>query len=73
MTGMAWAGRLGMVIAIIIVERASPALAWFLVLAAGLGAILIVPYNGRYLPEPVLRLIDTALRHALTRRLHLRC
>jgi len=61
MTGMAWAGRLGIVIAIIIVERASPALAWFLVLAAGLGAILAVPYNGRYLPEPVLRLIDTAL------------
>jgi len=61
MTGMAWAGRLGIVIAIIIVERASPALAWFLVLAAGLGAILVVPYNGRYLPEPVLRLIDTAL------------
>lgn len=61
MTGMAWAGRLGIVIAIIIVERASPALAWFLVLAAALGVVVVVPYQGRYLPAPVLRLIDSAL------------
>ena len=36
MTGMAWAGRLGIVIAIIVIERASPALAWFLVALAAL-------------------------------------
>ena len=61
MTGMAWAGRLGIIIAIIVIERASPTLAWFLVILAGVGAICVVPYQGRLLPAPVLHAIDRAL------------
>src|SRR5262245_12461482 len=61
MTGMAWAGRLGIIIAIIVIERASPALAWFLVILAGAGAICFVPYQGRLFPAPVLQAIDRAL------------
>jgi ATP-dependent Clp protease ATP-binding subunit ClpA len=61
MTGMAWAGRLGIIIAIIVIERASPALAWFLVILAGVGAICFVPYQGRLFPTPVLHFIDRAL------------
>lgn len=58
MTGMAWAGRLGIVIALIIIERASPALAWVLVVLAGVGAVCLALYGGRYLPGPLLRLVD---------------
>jgi len=61
MTGMAWAGRLGIIIAIIIIERASPALAWFLVVIAAGGAIIEFTYTGRYLPQPALHLIDRAM------------
>jgi len=61
MTGMAWAGRLGIIIAIIIIERASPALAWFLVVIAAGGAVVEFTYTGRYLPQPVLHLIDRAM------------
>lgn len=60
MTGMAWAGRLGIIIAIIIIDRASPALAWFLVFLAAGGAVGEFVYVARYLPSPVLRLIDRA-------------
>lgn len=58
MTGMAWAGRLGIVIALIIIERASPALAWILVILAGVGAMCLAIYGGRYLPAPMLGFID---------------
>ena len=61
MTGMAWAGRLGIVIAIIVIERASPALAWFLVALAATGSVCAFVYNGRFLPAPVLHLIDRGL------------
>lgn len=61
MTGMAWAGRLGIIIAIIIIERASPALAWFLVIIAAGGAVGEFVYTGRYLPAPVLHLVDRAM------------
>ncbi|MCB1520793.1 MAG: ATP-dependent Clp protease ATP-binding subunit [Hyphomicrobiaceae bacterium] len=58
MTGMAWAGRLGIVIALIIIERASPALAWVLVIAAAIGAFAVFLYGGRYLPGPILAVAD---------------
>jgi ATP-dependent Clp protease ATP-binding subunit ClpA len=58
---MAWAGRLGIIIAIIIIERASPSLAWFLIILAGVGAICFVPYQGRLFPAPVLHAIDRSL------------
>lgn len=61
MTGMAWAGRLGIVIAVIIIERASPALAWFLVGLSAIGVICVLPYQARYLPAPVLETIDRAM------------
>jgi ATP-dependent Clp protease ATP-binding subunit ClpA len=61
MTGMAWAGRLGIVIAIIVIERASPALAWFLVVLAAGGSVCAFVYNGRFLPAPALELIDRGL------------
>ena len=61
MTGMAWAGRLGIVIAIIVIERASPALAWFLVALAATGSLCAFVYNGRFLPAPVLHLVDRGL------------
>ena len=48
MSGMAWAGRLGIVIAIIIIEKASPALAWFLVAATAVLALCFLLYGGKY-------------------------
>ena len=61
MAGMAWAGRLGIVIAGIVIERASPALAWFLVGLSAIGVICVLPYQARYLPAPVLETIDRAM------------
>ena len=58
MTGMAWAGRLGIVIAIIIIERASPALAWFLVALAAAGTVCAFVYNSiSYQPQRCISLI----------------
>ena len=51
MSGAAWAGRLGIVIAIIIIEKASAALAWFLILAAAIGWGGYLLYAGGYLPQ----------------------
>ena len=49
MNGGAWAGRIGIVIAIIIIEKASQALAWFLVLVAALAWIGYALWNGGFL------------------------
>ena len=48
--GAAWASRLGIIIAIIIIEKASPALAWFIVAAAILAWIGYLLWFGRFLP-----------------------
>ncbi|MGZ9080889.1 MAG: hypothetical protein ACXW3U_01825 [Rhodoplanes sp.] len=51
MTGGMWAGRLGIVIAIIIVAQASATLAYVLVCVAFVGAIGYFVYKGSYLPR----------------------
>ena len=58
MNGMAWAGRLGIVIALIIIEKASPALAWLLVIVAGVAMVCVYLYAGQYLPQAVIGLVD---------------
>jgi hypothetical protein len=49
--GGAWAGRLGIVIALIFIEKASVALAAFLVIGAAVSAVGRLLYKGRYLPS----------------------
>jgi ATP-dependent Clp protease ATP-binding subunit ClpA len=51
MNGAVWAGRLGIIIAIIIIEKASPALAWFLVLACALAWLGYGLWNGDFLTK----------------------
>lgn len=58
MTGGIWAGRLGILIAVIIVAQASGALAWFLVVVACVAAIVFFLYKGSYLPRFVMDVLD---------------
>jgi ATP-dependent Clp protease ATP-binding subunit ClpA len=58
MTGGMWVGRLGILIAIIIVAQASAALAFFLVVIAFVGAVLFFLYKGSYLPRFVMDVLD---------------
>lgn len=58
MTGGMWAGRLGILIAVIIVAQASAALAFFLVVIAFVGAIFFFLYKGSYLPRFVMDVLD---------------
>ena len=57
MNGAAWAGRLGIVIAIIIIEKASPALAWFLILATVIGWVGYFLHAGKYLPAGIVDML----------------
>ena len=59
MTGGMWAGRLGIVIAIIIVAQASAALAYFLVAVSFVGAICYFVYKGSYLPRFIMDVLET--------------
>jgi ATP-dependent Clp protease ATP-binding subunit ClpA len=54
MIGGEWASRLGFIIAIIIVEKASVPLAFFLVVIAFFGMIGFYLVKGKYIPKPVL-------------------
>ncbi|MGZ9110591.1 MAG: AAA family ATPase [Rhodoplanes sp.] len=58
MTGGMWAGRLGIVIAIMIVAQASATLAYVLVCVAFVGAIGYFVYKGSYLPRFVMDVLD---------------
>ncbi|MEZ5788443.1 MAG: hypothetical protein R3D62_18635, partial [Xanthobacteraceae bacterium] len=58
MTGGMWAGRLGILIAVIIVAQASAALAFFFVVIAFVGAICLFLYKGSYLPRFVMDILD---------------
>ena len=58
MTGGMWAGRLGIVIAIIIVAQASATFAYVLVCVAFVGAIGYFVYKGSYLPRFVMDVLD---------------
>lgn len=54
MNGAAWAGRLGIVIALIIIEKASAALGWLLVGSAGIAAASFVLIRGNYVPRFIM-------------------
>jgi ATP-dependent Clp protease ATP-binding subunit ClpA len=58
MMGGIWAGRLGILIVLIIVEKASTPLTMFLVALAGIGAVFVPIYKGRYLPRFVMDVLD---------------
>ena len=58
MTGGMWAGRLGIVIAIIIVAQASATLAYVLVGVAFVGAVGYFVYKGSYLPRFIMDVLD---------------
>jgi ATP-dependent Clp protease ATP-binding subunit ClpA len=58
MMGGVWAGRLGILIVLIIVEKASTPLAMFLVAGAVVVAVLLPIYKGRYLPRFVMDILD---------------
>lgn len=65
MTGGAWAGRLGIIIALIIVEKASSALAFFLVVVAFFSSIGLFLYRGRYLPRFAMDVLDRLTNKSL--------
>jgi ATP-dependent Clp protease ATP-binding subunit ClpA len=58
MTGGMWAGRLGIVIAIIIVAQASATLAYVLVGIAFVGAAGYFVYKGSYLPRFIMDILE---------------
>jgi ATP-dependent Clp protease ATP-binding subunit ClpA len=53
-----WAGRLGILIVLIIVEKASTPLAVFLVGFAAIGGVLLPIYKGRYFPRFIMDVLD---------------
>jgi ATP-dependent Clp protease ATP-binding subunit ClpA len=70
MTGAMWAGRLGIVIAIIIVAQASAALAYFLVAVSFVGAICYFVYKGSYLPRFIMDVLDRLTNKAALVKAH---
>jgi ATP-dependent Clp protease ATP-binding subunit ClpA len=57
-TGGMWFGRLGIILVIIAIEKASPALAGFLVLLAAVLVVGIFIFKGRYLPRFIMDILD---------------
>jgi ATP-dependent Clp protease ATP-binding subunit ClpA len=58
MIGGVWAGRLGILIVLIIVEKASTPLAVFLVAGAAVVGVLLPVYKGRYFPRFIMDVLD---------------
>jgi ATP-dependent Clp protease ATP-binding subunit ClpA len=58
MMGSAWAARLLIVIAVIMIEKASVALAVFLVVFAAAASLSLLLYKGRYLPRFIMDVLD---------------
>jgi ATP-dependent Clp protease ATP-binding subunit ClpA len=58
MSGGAWAGRIGIVIALIIISQASIALAVFLVAVAAIAAVGMLLYKTHYLPRFIMDVLD---------------
>src|SRR5215831_9466633 len=58
MMGSAWAARLLIVIAVIMIEKASAALALFLVAFAAVASLSLLLYKGRYLPRFIMDVLD---------------
>ena len=70
MTGGMWVGRLGIVIAVIIIAQASTGLAVFLVatsFAAGTGYFV---YKGSYLPRFIMDVLDRLTNKAVLTKAH---
>jgi len=63
-----WSSRLGMIIVMIIVLKASTPLAYFLVAFAFAAAIAILLYKGRYLPRFIMDILDRLTNKAQLER-----
>jgi ATP-dependent Clp protease ATP-binding subunit ClpA len=63
-----WGGRLGMIIVMIIVLKASTPLAYFLVAFAFAAAIAVLVYKGRYLPRFIMDILDRLTNKAQLER-----
>jgi len=59
---MIWVGRLGIVIALTVIEKASSALAWFLVGASGLASISFLLFKGSYFPRFIMDPLERLTR-----------
>jgi ATP-dependent Clp protease ATP-binding subunit ClpA len=62
MNGSAWVGRLGIIIALTIIAKASSALAWFLVGASGLAAIGFLLFEGSFFPRFIMDPLERLTR-----------
>jgi ATP-dependent Clp protease ATP-binding subunit ClpA len=68
MIGGPWAGRLGILFIMIIVVKASPSLAEFLVALALVGSAAFLLYKGRYFPRVIMDILDRLTNKAQLER-----
>lgn len=66
--GGAWTQRLGIIFLMIIVVKASPALAYFLVGFAFVGSIALLLYKGHFLPRTIMDILDRLTNKAQLER-----
>jgi ATP-dependent Clp protease ATP-binding subunit ClpA len=68
MIGGPWAGRLGILFIMIIVVKASPSLAEFLVALAFVAGAALLLYKGRYFPRVIMDILDRLTNKAQLER-----
>ena len=68
MIGGPWAGRLGILFIMIIVVKASPSLAEFLVALAFVAGTVLLLYKGRYFPRVIMDILDRLTNKAQLER-----
>jgi ATP-dependent Clp protease ATP-binding subunit ClpA len=68
MIGGPWAGRLGILFILIIVVKASPSLAEFLVALAFVASAALLLYKGRYFPRVIMDILDRLTNKAQLER-----
>jgi ATP-dependent Clp protease ATP-binding subunit ClpA len=68
MMGGPWAGRLGILFILIIVVKASPSLAEFLVALAFVASAALLLYKGRYFPRVIMDILDRLTNKAQLER-----
>jgi ATP-dependent Clp protease ATP-binding subunit ClpA len=68
MIGGPWAGRLGILFIMIIVVKASPSLAEFLVALAFVASAALLLYKGRYFPRVIMDILDRLTNKAQLER-----
>jgi ATP-dependent Clp protease ATP-binding subunit ClpA len=68
MIGGPWAGRLGILFIMIIVVKASPSLAEFLVALAVVASAALLLYKGRYFPRVIMDILDRLTNKAQLER-----